>query len=52
MKRVFLSFASEDSAIAHRFAELWKAGGAVVFRFDDPQRGAGRVVEELSLIHI
>jgi hypothetical protein len=48
MRRVFLSFASEDAAIARRLAEFWKARGVVVFRYDDPQRRAGRVVEEIE----
>jgi len=48
MMRIFLSFASEDSAVAKQFAEFWNRLGVAVFRFDDPQRQAGRVVEEIE----
>ena len=48
MTRVFLSFASEDAAVAKRFATFWAALGVEVFRFDAPDRRPGRVVEEIE----
>ena len=48
MTRVFISFASEDAAVAERLDTFWTALGVVVFRFDDPARPAGRVVGEIE----
>jgi hypothetical protein len=48
MTRIFLSFASEDAAVAKRFATFWAALGVEVFRFDAPDRRPGRVVEEIE----
>ena len=48
MTRVFLSFAAEDSATAELFAQAWDGLGVDVFRFDDPTRESGRVVEEIE----
>src|SRR3954447_6110391 len=48
MTRVFLSFASEDAAIAERFAEGLQGLGVKVCRFDAPSRRAGGVVGEIE----
>jgi hypothetical protein len=48
MMRVFLSFAAENSAVAERFDRAWSRLGVRVFRFDNPNREAGRVVETIE----
>jgi TIR domain len=48
MTRVFLSFASADSAAAERFAQFWVGLEVKVFWFNDPDRPVGRVVGEVE----
>lgn len=48
MKRVFLSYAAENTDFAAQLAEMWRSPELEVFRFDDPIRRGGIIIEEIE----
>lgn len=48
MTRVFLSYASADSAVAAQLTRDWRERGAEVFQFGEPQNQAEIIVDEIE----